>query len=416
MTKIAMPGNVRFILDMLYRAGYEAYIVGGCVRDSIIGKEPHDWDICTSATPEQIIQVFNHYKIIPTGLKHGTVTIVKNNKQYEITTYRIDGEYEDARHPKDVRFTTSLSDDLSRRDFTINAMAYNDRDGVIDIFGGIEDINDKVIRCVGDAEERFSEDALRIMRAIRFAIRYGFDIEEQTFIAMLHKVKLLDKISAERINSELTQIIMGESSILAMMLCKAEKIFTYLFPQLKDVSSPYINNIMHSEPVKEVRLALLFDLPREELRNALSSLRYDNDTISNVLQIRTYGQMAIYDLKENESIRCFVKRMMRDIGYQNTLNALSYSVAYSMAKSNENAVNLYKNMQNIAMEVEYKNECYKLSQLALNGNDIKRFGYKGKEIGVVLQYLLEMVIKEVLENKRNVLEKRVEEISGLQKM
>lgn len=416
MISITMPGNVRFILDMLHRAGHEAYIVGGCVRDSVMGREPHDWDICTSAKPEQVIEIFNHFKVIPTGLKHGTVTIVKNDKQYEITTYRIDGEYDDARHPKNVTFTTSLKEDLSRRDFTINAMAYNDQEGIVDIFGGIEDISNKTIRCVGDAEERFSEDALRIMRAMRFAIRYGFDIEEQTFAAMLHKTKLLSKISAERINSELTQIIMGESSVVAMMLCRAGSIFTYLFPQLKEVAGSYVNNIMHSEPIKEVRLALLFDLPEEKLKETLFSLRYDNDTISNVLHIKTYGQAAIDDLKKNEDIKYFIKRMMRDIGYENTLNALFYSLAYSRAELNKEVEILYLDMQTVAMEVERKNECYKLSQLALNGNDIKRFGYKGKEIGVILNYLLEMVIKGVLKNDKEILEKRVEEIGGMQEM
>ena len=145
MILIEMPGNVRFILHMLHEAGHEAYIVGGCVRDSIMGKEPHDWDICTSATPEQVIKIFKHFKVIPTGLKHGTVTVVKNERQYEITTYRIDGEYDDARHPKSVIFTNSLKEDLSRRDFTMNAMAYNDQDGIIDIFGGIDDIKNKVV-------------------------------------------------------------------------------------------------------------------------------------------------------------------------------------------------------------------------------------------------------------------------------
>lgn len=413
MIAIKMPGNVRFILDRLNRAGFEAYIVGGCVRDSLMGKTPHDWDICTSAKPEQVIEVFNQFRVIPTGLKHGTVTIVKNEKQYEITTYRIDGEYDDARHPKDVTFTTSLTEDLSRRDFTINAMAYNEQNGIVDIFNGMDDIKHKVIRCVGNPEERFSEDALRIMRAMRFAIRYGFNIEEKTFNAMLHKVKLLDKISAERINSELTQIIMGEASIVALMLCKGRNIFTHLFPQLDKADESFVNNISYSEPIISVRLALLFDLPREELEKLLTDLRYDNNTISDVLNVREYGQMVMRDFKEKDSIEYFVKRMMRDIGLGNTLDALAYSVAYSRAKSDKNAENLYTNMQTVAIQVERENKCYKLSQLALNGNDIKHFGYKGKDIGVVLNYLLEMVMKGVLENNKEVLEKRVEEISGM---
>ena len=416
MILIEMPGNVRFILHMLHEAGHEAYIVGGCVRDSIMGKEPHDWDICTSATPEQVIKIFKHFKVIPTGLKHGTVTVVKNERQYEITTYRIDGEYDDARHRKSVIFNNSLKEDLSRRDFTMNAMAYNDQDGIIDIFGGIDDIKNKVVCCVGDAKERFSEDALRIMRAMRFAVRYGFDIEENTFNAMLQRKKLLNKISAERINSELTQIIMGEASIVSMMLCKAESIFVHLFPQLKDSNGSYVNNIMNSESIKAVRLALLFDFPEYELKEILSTLRYDNETISSTLHVRTYGQSVMNDFREDESPEYFVRRMMRDIGYDDTRRALFYSLAYSRSKLNKNKEILYSNMLYIAMKVKDKNDCYMLSQLKLNGNDIKRFGYKGKDIGVILNYLLEMVMKGVLKNDKQVLEKRVEELSDMQKV
>ena len=198
--KIKLPKNVGYILDKLIKHGYEAYIVGGCVRDSILGLRPKDWDITTSATPKQIIKVFENYKIIPTGLKHGTVTILIDDIGYEITTYRIDGDYEDCRHPKDVVFTSDLKEDLSRRDFTINAMAYNDKDGLIDYFNGYEDlINNKVIRTVGDCDNRFREDALRILRAIRFSAKLNFKIEEDTFIGMFNNTKNLKNISKERI-------------------------------------------------------------------------------------------------------------------------------------------------------------------------------------------------------------------------
>lgn len=407
---IELPGNVRFILHMLREAGHEAYVVGGCVRDSIMGRKPHDWDICTSAKPEQVIEIFNHYKVIPTGLKHGTVTIMKNDKPYEITTYRVDGEYDDARHPKDVTFTTSLEEDLSRRDFTMNALAYNNNNDLVDLFGGVNDIKNGVVRCVGNPRERFSEDALRIMRALRFATRFGFKIEENTFASMKEKKSLLSKISAERINSELTQIIMCEAEDVARILYKAEDILFELFPALRENDGSYINNILHSNKIKSVRLALLFDFPEEQLKDILTNLRYDNETISSVLNTRKYGQQILKYDSEKYTIEYFLKRIMHDIGYEDTQKALFYCIAYSRAKSNEKQELLFTNMLYVVMVINDRNECYKLSQLAVNGNDIKHFGYKGQQIGTVLNYLLDMVMKGILENNKPTLLKRVEEL------
>ena len=407
---IELPGNVRFILHMLREAGHEAYVVGGCVRDSIMGRKPHDWDICTSAKPEQVIEIFNHYKVIPTGLKHGTVTIMKNDKPYEITTYRVDGEYDDARHPKDITFTTSLEEDLSRRDFTMNALAYNNNNDLVDLFGGVNDIKNGIVRCVGNPRERFSEDALRIMRALRFATRFGFKIEENTFAAMKEKKSLLSKISAERINSELTQIIMCEAEDVARILYKAEDILFELFPALRENDGSYINNILHSNKIKSVRLALLFDFPEEQLKDILTNLRYDNETISSVLNTRKYGQQILKYDSDKYTIEYFLKRIMHDIGYEDTQKALFYCIAYSRAKSNEKQELLFTNMLYVAMVINDRNECYKLSQLAVNGNDIKHFGYKGQQIGTVLNYLLDMVMKGVLENNKPILLKRVEEL------
>lgn len=407
---IELPGNVRFILHMLREAGHEAYVVGGCVRDSIMGRKPHDWDICTSAKPEQVIEIFNHYKVIPTGLKHGTVTIMKNDKPYEITTYRVDGEYDDARHPKDVTFTTSLEEDLSRRDFTMNALAYNNNNDLVDLFGGVNDIKNGIVRCVGNPRERFSEDALRIMRALRFATRFGFKIEENTFASMKEKKSLLSKISAERINSELTQIIMCEAEDVARILYKAEDILFELFPALRENDGSYINNILHSNKIKSVRLALLFDFPEEQLKDILTNLRYDNETISSVLNTRKYGQQILKYDSEKYTIEYFLKRIMHDIGYEDTQKALFYCIAYSRAKSNEKQELLFTNILYVVMVINDRNECYKLSQLAVNGNDIKHFGYKGQQIGTVLNYLLDMVMKGILENNKPTLLKRVEEL------
>ena len=206
--KLKMPASVDIIIDSLQANGYEAYAVGGCVRDSILGRDPDDWDITTSATPWEVKAVFG--RTVDTGLQHGTVTVLLGNHAHEVTTYRIDGDYEDGRHPKDVTFTASLEEDLKRRDFTINAMAYNDKSGLIDLYGGVDDIQRGCIRCVGNAEERFGEDALRILRALRFSAQLGFGIEQDTYDAICKLAQTLEKISAERIAAELTKLLLSE--------------------------------------------------------------------------------------------------------------------------------------------------------------------------------------------------------------
>lgn len=204
---LEIPKNAETILHILEKAGYEAYVVGGCVRDSILGRSPDDWDITTSAKPEQVKALF--HRTVDTGLQHGTVTVLMEKEGYEVTTYRVDGEYEDGRHPKEVTFTASLEEDLKRRDFTINAMAYNPSSGLVDLFGGLEDIERKIIRCVGDPLERFTEDALRIMRAVRFSAQLGFTIEEETRKALKVLAPNLKHVSAERIQVELVKLLMS---------------------------------------------------------------------------------------------------------------------------------------------------------------------------------------------------------------
>ena len=199
--KIVLPDDVKKIIETLEQNGYEGYAVGGCVRDSILGRMPNDWDITTSASPQQVKNLF--LRTVDTGIQHGTVTVLMGKEGYEVTTYRVDGEYEDGRHPKEVTFTASLEEDLRRRDFTINAMAYNDREGLVDIFGGRADIENKVIRCVGESAERFGEDALRIMRAVRFSAQLGFTVDQDTAAAAKELAGTLAKISAERIQAEL---------------------------------------------------------------------------------------------------------------------------------------------------------------------------------------------------------------------
>ena len=213
-----LPPEVTEIIERLENHGYEAYVVGGCVRDFVCKRKIHDYDITTSATPEETKNVFSDMRVIPTGERHGTVSVIFNDKsikekQIEITTYRIDGEYTDSRHPTEVRFTRKLAEDLSRRDFTVNALAYNPRVGIVDIFGGIDDIKNKIIRAVGDAKKRFEEDALRILRALRFSSVLGFEIEKATSDALISHAHLLSHISAERIREEFSKLLLGENAV-----------------------------------------------------------------------------------------------------------------------------------------------------------------------------------------------------------
>ena len=235
--RIKIPDNANTIINTLQNNGYSAYVVGGCVRDSLMGRIPHDWDICTSATPEQMLEIFKDFRVIETGLKHGTVTIVIDGEQYECTTYRIDGKYSDNRRPDNVTFTNNLVEDLKRRDFTINAMAYNDIEGLIDPFGGTEDINENTIRCVGSAKDRFGEDALRILRAIRFASQLDFTIELNTDWQIHQQYKSLKNISVERINSEFCKIVNSNNFCVELLLYK--DVFVLL---LKNAFVPKVKN------------------------------------------------------------------------------------------------------------------------------------------------------------------------------
>ena len=240
---IEVPAPVEYIIKRLEEYGYEAFMVGGCVRDSILGKKPHDYDICTSATPNEIIQVFSDEEIIPTGLQHGTVTILINKESFEVTTYRIDGNYSDNRRPDNVLFTKNLTQDLLRRDFTINAMAYNPKTGLIDLFNGIEDIKHKNISCVGSTEDRFNEDALRILRAIRFEAQLGFSANLEIISEIEKQYKRLNNISIERINSEFCKIVISKQ--FNIELCLYPKVFSLFIPELNDLIGFEQNNPYH---------------------------------------------------------------------------------------------------------------------------------------------------------------------------
>ena len=435
--KIDMPYTVNSIIEELYDNGYEAFIVGGCVRDKLLGATPNDWDICTDAKPKDVINIFkDRYKVIETGLKHGTVTLVdKNNGQYEVTTYRIDGEYENNRKPKQVEFTSSLREDLSRRDFTINAMAYNHRVGLIDYFDGVYDLGNKIIRCVGNAEERFKEDALRILRAYRFMARLGFIVEMDIIKSSGNLAYLLENISVERIREEFNKILLGKQFILPIL--KIKNIFKYIIPEIEVMYECKQNNPYHildvwghtmlsvceSKNDLIIRLALLFHdigkaqcktvdengidhfynhskISKEIAEKALRRLKYDNKTIENILIL-----IENHDCELNSSKS--IKRMLNKIGEDNFRNLIEVKYADIKAqnpeyfKDRELALNEVREKLNIILEQQ---QCFSIKDLKINGRDIINLGIKqGKEIGIILNKLLEVVIDDASLNNREYL-------------
>lgn len=411
MERITIPNAAELIISRLEEHGFEAYVVGGCVRDSIMGIPPHDWDICTSALPEQIIEVFSDLKVIPTGLKHGTVTVVLYGDEYEITTYRIDGEYSDNRHPEAVEFVKDLKLDLMRRDFTINALAYNHKSGIIDYFNGVKDIHNKVIRCVGNPNDRFSEDALRIMRAIRFATRFSFEIEQETRKSLFAHQSLLRNISAERINSELTKTLQhitfetNDSLLVDMMTLLTEVVPEFGGCDIQKISVRLLRSISDIE----VRLALLFDFDDNDIENVLYRLRFSNYLFKSVTTIVKYGRRIMNDRNQleivKESISCneydktdyYEVRLLHDIGHKLSTWSILYTYSFFDKDDNDNQDILRALfLKTIRCEIPYR-----LADLQVKGNDLISLGYNGKEIGNVLNTLLDMVMRQTVPNDRD---------------
>lgn len=424
--KIQLPEKVNMIINKLQAHGYEAYAVGGCVRDSILGREPDDWDITTSATPLETKALFQ--RTFDTGIEHGTITVLVDKEAFEVTTYRVDGEYEDSRHPKEVTFTRCLQEDLLRRDFTINAMAYNDAEGMIDIFGGIEDLKNKTIRCVGNAEERFGEDALRILRAVRFAAQLGFSIEKETKKGIVKLAETLANISAERIQVELikmlvspnpellrtayelgvTKVILpefdtmmkttqetphhmytvGEHTLKAIETIRADKVLR-LTMLLHDIGKPQ----MKTMDEKGVAHFKMHDVKGVEMTKAiLRRLKFDNDTIAKVMKLVQYHDYRIP--AEPKSVR----RAMNKIGEELFPYYLEVREADTLAQSDymrEEKLQNIRDMEICYQEILEKKECVSLKDLAITGTDLIADGMKpGREIGEVLHALLERVIEE----------------------
>lgn len=433
--KIKLPKQVSYIIGELEKHGFEAYAVGGCVRDSILGRIPDDWDITTSAKPEQVKEIFQ--KTIDTGIEHGTVTVMIEREGYEVTTYRIDGEYEDSRHPKEVVFTSNLVEDLKRRDFTINAMAYSEKAGLVDVFDGIGDINRKRIRCVGKAKERFSEDALRILRAVRFAAQLKFQIEEETKEAIKELAVNLQNISAERIQTELVKLLvsqqperireayeLGITKVIlpefdAMMTCTQENIH-----HMYTVGEHTVQALVNIENDKVLRLAvLLHDVGKPEkktmdeagtahfyghakrgaeiAKNILKRLKFDNDTLFKVVKL-----IELHDNRPSLK-KSSIRRLAVKSGTGLFDDLMQVKRADTLAQSEymrEEKLAYLDQICELYQKIMEDQDCIQIKDLKINGNDLIKLGVpQGKKIGMILSEIFEMVLEEPEKNTKEYL-------------
>jgi len=428
---INLLSEIKNAISILQKNGYKAYLIGGSVRDYIMNKTPQDFDITTNALPQEIKNCFFNFKTIDTGIKHGTVTVLINGIPIEITTFRFDGEYDDHRHPKEVKFSSSLLEDTSRRDFTINAIAYNENEGFIDYHEGLKDIENKTIRCIGESDKRFSEDALRILRALRFSATLGFKIEEKTKASIFKNKELLSYVSKERIFSELKKILC--SDYVEEILTEYIDVFSVIIPELSlmkgfDQKNPHhIFDILHHtarviksiEKNETLRLAALFhDIGKpfcfsldengighfyghnkksaELAEKILINLKADTKTINDVVSLVLHHDAPI------EADEKTVKRRLNKLGEETFFNLIKLQSADNMglSPSYHYRQETYKKLSEIGREILEKEECFSLKNLAVNGNDLISLGYKGKEIGEKLDFLLSLVIDGKEENNK----------------
>ncbi len=440
--EIQIPWQCQEILDRFALHGLQAYLVGGCVRDSLLGKKPKDWDICTEARPEQVREIFRKDKVILTGLQHGTVTVLLGGMAVEITTYRIDGEYEDNRHPKEVFFTSSLREDLSRRDFTINALAYHPEEGVIDYFNGIEDLEQGIIRCVGDASSRYQEDGLRIMRAVRFACVLNFQFETGTEQAIRQYSYLLRNIARERIQVEFDKILTSSWATYGLQMLARLDCFPYFMPEIChtwqfaqlggqhqfDVFTHSVKAVARVPPVVGLRLTMLlhdigkpFVWQEQDDRDCfaghsgvgaqlageiLERLRYDKKTIHQV-------QMLIGQHERRLTVdEVCLRRAVADLGYEGLRNLITVKRADVWAHGDDMAklpLEVFDEMEALLEQIVQRGDCCSLKQLAVSGKDLIALGLKGKEIGETLNVLLQMVLEDPSRNTRAYLLGQVKE-------
>ena len=403
LLKISLPKEVKHIIDILTQNGYEAYAVGGCVRDSILGRVPGDWDITTSALPQQVKALFR--RTIDTGIQHGTVTIMLGKNGYEVTTYRIDGKYEDSRHPESVEFTPNLEEDLKRRDFTINAMAYNDGNGIVDIFGGIDDIRNRIIRCVGNAHDRFTEDALRILRAVRFSAQLGFEIDKATKDAARELAPTLVKISRERIHTELNKLLLSDNPDYFSVVYELG-VMKVIISELEGVNSGDIDRlkvlIKRTKPcLPERYAALLSVIGKDKTRAVLKGLKLDNATISMAVKLVEY--LGITPALTEPQMRHYIN----EVGKEDALRVIDFNLAFASGDEYKG----YTDMRNICVTVLERGDCTSLKELRITGKLLMNSGFEaGKQLGGLLEELLLEVLDNPALNDTEYLLERAKEL------
>lgn len=405
MVRIELPKDVRHIINVLMENGYEAYAVGGCVRDSILGRTPGDWDITTSALPMQVKALFR--RTVDTGIQHGTVTVMLGKNGYEVTTYRIDGKYEDSRHPKSVEFTSNLVEDLKRRDFTINAMAYNDEHGIVDAFDGMGDLKRRIIRCVGKAHDRFDEDALRILRAVRFSAQLGFDIEDDTAKAARELAPTLVKISRERIHTELNKLLLSDNPDYFSVVYDLG-VMKIIIPELENIDAHKLDKIKHfikktSAVLPERYAALLSCVDADTAGRILKGLKLDNATISMAAKLVKY-----YNMNPVVS-EAAVRHYINEVGENDALRIVDFNISICGSE----LIKGYTDMKKICVMVKERGDCTELRNLKISGRDLMEAGFPaGKQLGEILQKLLCEVLDNPKFNEYNYLLKRAVELAG----
>lgn len=389
---LQIPEYVSILMKKLNENGYECFIVGGAIRSILLNRPVHDYDLTTNALPEETKQVFHSFHTIDTGLQHGTVTVVSNHIPVEITTYRKETAYKDHRHPDQVIFTRTIQDDCARRDFTINALCYNQDTGLLDFFHGKEDLESQIIRCIGNPYERFDEDALRILRAIRFASQLNFSIEEETSKAILDTKETLSYVSIERIQEEFSKFLEGDGFL--PLLYPYRKVFSIFLPELNEIKNwdTLIQSLQNSINNTYVRLAILFCSFRNP-KHTLKQLKYSNKEITTITEMISHKDSSI-------SNRIEIKKLLKDLScdfklylnFREAMDLKSYDYIYVIYQS-----------------IIQNHECYSLKQLEINGSDLVSLGYQGKQISETLNNVLNDVIKEKIQNKKEILIKQIKD-------
>lgn len=430
--KIRIPKQAEKAIETLEENGFDAYCVGGCVRDSIMGKEPADWDICTSCKPDRLKEIFCGYKLIETGLKHGTLTVIIDGMHIEITTFRKDSSYQDHRRPESVEFVQNLKQDLSRRDLTINSLAFNNGVGLIDCFGGLDDISKRVIRCVGEPHMRFEEDALRILRAVRFASTLGFSIEPNTKSALFEKLNLLEFVSIERIRDEILKLLTGDN-VLSVLLEYKEVIFR-IIPELKKCdltpqNTPHhkynvyvhtVHSVSNIEPLPRLRMTmLLHDIGKP------NTLTTDNKGIAHFKNHQCVGRQMSekilkrlrYSKKETKYICSLiaqhdnrfpaneksVKKFISKYGVDFFCDYVKIRIADTLAQSNymrDEKLNIINEVKTIGEKIIKSGSPLTLKDLEINGYDLIDLGFKDNNIGIILNDILSLVLENKLSNNK----------------